>query len=60
MNGAMKSIREMYHVPAKRGGRVIFDGRPGVITGTIHAHLRVRLDDGQRVILHPTWRVEYL
>lgn len=57
---SMSYIRNHYKVPAKRGLRVRFQGRSGVITGTVDAHLRVRMDDGERVTLHPTWQVEYL
>lgn len=56
---SMEWIRRNYGVPAKRGGRVRFSGVAGTITSASH-HLRVRLDDGRRVLLHPTWRVEYL
>jgi hypothetical protein len=58
-------IREKYRVPAKRMGRIRYDGKLGTITGTAHgAHLLVRPDErkykGYRWILHPTWKVEYL
>lgn len=56
---SMEWIRRNYGVPAKRGGRVRFFGMLGTITSASH-HLRVHLDDGRRVLLHPTWRVEYL
>ena len=58
----MRRIRERYGVPCKRGGRVIFNGRPGTITQSVrgHAWLWVRLDTGARVVCHPTWRMEYL
>lgn len=60
----MQSIRDRYRVPAKRGGRVIVDGRPATITGASRTaeHLMVRLDDAPRrtQTIHPTWRVEYL
>ncbi len=55
----MSYIRNHYKVPAKRGMRIRFQGREGVITGSA-AYLRVRMDDGERVHLHPTWQVEYL
>jgi hypothetical protein len=58
----MRRIREFYGVPCKRGGRVNFDGKPGRITQAVQGHhwLYVLLDSGQRVICHPTWRMEYL
>lgn len=54
-------VRSYYKVPAKRGGRVIADGKPGVITGFSDQYIRVRLD-GERVSRnwHPTWRMEYV
>ena len=55
----MAWVREHYGVPARRGGRIRFDGVCGTILSATH-HLRVRLDDGRRVMLHPTWHVEYL
>lgn len=55
----MEYVRRWYGVPARRGGRVRFDGALGTILSADH-RLRVRLDTGERVILHPTWRVEYL
>jgi len=57
----MEYIRKFYDVPAKRGGRVVFDGRGGTIVSARNAHLRIRPDDGGRILLcHPTWRMEYL
>jgi len=56
-------VRDYYGVPAKRGQRVIVDGRPGVITsvGGSYAYINVRLDgDKHPTPCHPTWRVEYL
>lgn len=50
-------IRGWYHVPARRGGRVTWRGRPGKIVSSRGPHIRVRLDDrphGACVILHPT------
>jgi len=58
-------IRDQYRVPAKRGGRVLFDwpaGNPrgGTIVGASGPHLRVRLDgDRHTSRLHPTWNVIY-
>lgn len=54
-------VRRYYRVPAKRGGRVVVDGKPGVITSFRGASLMVRLDGDKRPVpCHPTWRVEYL
>ena len=55
----MEWVRRNYGVPAKRGGRILFNGVGGRILSATH-HLRVRLDTGERVHLHPTWKVEYL
>jgi hypothetical protein len=55
-------IRNYYGVPAKRGGRVEFQGKQGVITGAgPGAHLRIRLD-GEKIVrcYHPTWELKYL
>lgn len=53
-------VRNYYKVPAKRGMRVVADGKPGKIVGFDGAHLRIRLD-GEKHIgnWHPTWRIEY-
>ena len=57
----MDYIRRYYGVPAKRFGRVKFQGKPGTITGSDGAYLRVRLDGQKRVgKYHPTWEIEYL
>lgn len=54
-------VRTFYAVPAKRGGRVLFNGQPGTITGFTGPYLRVRLDGHSRPVpIHPTWRVQYL
>lgn len=61
----MQYIRDTYKVPAKRGGRVIYQGNgkdaKGVITGSDGARLRIRLDgDKHSCIFHPTWKIQYL
>ena len=58
-------IRNHYKVPAKRGQRVLLDFPEGPFEGSITsargAYLRVRVDGTRRLmIVHPTWRVEYL
>jgi hypothetical protein len=60
--GSADYIRRYYQVPAKRGARVNFCGRPGTIVGFVDASLRVRLDDepGRVLPCHPTWRIDYL
>lgn len=58
----IKYIRDTYKVPAKRGMRIIFEGkRRGVITGAKGCYLRIRLDGGKHSgNYHPTWEIEYL
>ncbi|MFI5614674.1 hypothetical protein [Amycolatopsis sp. NPDC051903] len=54
-------VRRYYGVPARRGARVEFDGRPGVITSCPGAHVRVRLEgETHSALAHPTWRMTYL
>jgi hypothetical protein len=54
-------VRNRYGVPAARGRRISFDGRPGQITSSRGKYIAVRLDDapGRTLLLHPTWRVLY-
>lgn len=50
-------IRSQYEVPARRGQRVEWRGRPGTIVSSRNAYIRVRLDErphGACVVLHPT------
>jgi hypothetical protein len=52
-----------YNVPAKRGGRIVFDGKPGRITAVSAGHLVVHLDGEparRRHYTHPCWRMDYL
>lgn len=54
-------VRAYYGVPAKRGARVLYAGRPGVITRGAGAHIRIRLDGEKHSRpYHPTWRIDYL
>lgn len=54
-------IRSYYGVPAKRNGKIVFDGAPCVIVGTQNQYLRVRrVNNGKVITIHPTWRVEYV
>jgi len=61
---SMEYIRNYYKVPAKRGGKIIFDypdPRIGVITSAQGHYIRVRFPEHKHsLILHPTWKVEYL
>lgn len=60
---SMEYIRKTYHVPARRGARVRFQGRRvGRILSARGHHLRV-LWDGlprRKAFIHPTWAIEYL
>jgi hypothetical protein len=63
----MQRIRDIYRVPAKRGGRVCYRnyGHPieGTITGSDQTRMwiRVRLDGfAMPMLFHPTWELEYL
>jgi hypothetical protein len=55
-------IRRTYRVPAYMGGRVVADGRPGVIAGFEQGRLVLNLDDeGLRLSFwHPRWRMDYV
>lgn len=55
-------IRDTYGVPAHRGARVWFQGRPHVITGATRDGMRLRArpaSGGTPVLLHPTWEMVY-
>lgn len=61
MTTAREYVRRYYGVPAKRGMRVIADGKPGVITSFRDARINVRLDGEKRPApWHPTWHMVYL
>lgn len=54
-------IRDRYGVPALVGGKVVFDGKPGVIVSLHGGSIHVRLDVTKQVVpVHPMWRMEYL
>lgn len=51
---SMQYVRRHYNVPAARGRKVTYDGKPGHITSADH-RLRVRFDgDRFSSIIHPT------
>ena len=65
MGGNMERTRKWYGVPAKRGGRIAYTGDGvrvlGTIKGARDCRLIVLLDGIKNtVILHPTWKIEYL
>lgn len=54
-------VRSRYGVPAKRGMRVIANGKPGRITSSAGNYIRIRLDGEKKSdYWHPTWNMEYL
>lgn len=54
-------VRRCYRVPAKRGMRVVADGKPGTIVSFPGQYIGVRLDGETRVgRWHPTWHIDYL
>jgi hypothetical protein len=60
---SMKSIRDRYGVPAYRGARIEYEGRPGIITASSGQHLRLCLDDSHGASTgpyHPLWHIDYL
>jgi hypothetical protein len=47
-------------VPAKRGGRVrIWTGEEGTIIWTYQSNLKIRLDDGTPMVIHPAFGLLY-
>lgn len=58
----MAEIRASRNVPARRGMRVVVDGKPGRITSAKGGYIFVRFEAQPRWSLpcHPTWRVEYI
>lgn len=57
----MKYIRDQYGVPAKKGRRVKFKGKPGIIVGSHGPYLRIKLDEEKKsAVYHPTWEMEYV
>lgn len=53
-------IQRSYCVPAERGRRVIYSGKPGVIIGERGHYIEVVLDgDNHEGIYHPTDKMEY-
>lgn len=67
---SLEYIRKTYSVPAYRGQRVCYTGSNkfgiyGTITSSKGPYIRILVDDRVegyrgRLILHPTWKVEYL
>lgn len=54
-------VREMYGVPADVGRRIRYCGQDASIVGGDGGYLVAAIDgEDSAVLLHPTWRVEYL
>lgn len=55
-------IRRAYGVPARKGAKVKYKGRRGVVTGESNGYLKIRFDGEKRAhgVFHPTWEIEYL
>ncbi len=52
-------IRKTYKVPAKRGGKIKYEGKDGVIVGSRLGYLRIKIN-GKIGSYHPTYNLEYL
>lgn len=53
-------IRDTYGVPARKGIRVEFQGKGGVITGAKNGKVEIRLDgEKHKGLYHPTWELTY-
>lgn len=60
---ALEYVREAYRVPAEIGGRVVVNGRPGVIVKDCGHYIGVHFSGDRPNHIsrcHPLWRVEYL
>ncbi|QLB43568.1 hypothetical protein [Mannheimia pernigra] len=57
----MKYIKEAYGLPfLKRGIKILFGERYGEVIRAKGAYLKVKFDDGEKCVLHPTWNIAYL
>lgn len=59
---SLTSIRDRYGVPAKRGMKVKFEGRPATITSGRghHFYLRFEGEHCPQGPFHPLWEIDYL
>ncbi|WP_199911600.1 hypothetical protein [Dongshaea marina] len=55
----MKTVRDRYGVPAYRGAKVLYEGKPGVIRSA-RQYLRISLDEAERVVFRVHPRDEFL
>ena len=59
----LRQLREYYGVPLRRGARVKYQGRLGVVLSASGCHIRIRFDGQKRrhpAPFHPTFQIEYL
>lgn len=57
----MAYIRSKYNVPARKGMRIKFQDKFGMIMGAYGAYLRILLDGHKHSMLyHPMYEIEYL
>jgi hypothetical protein len=58
---SLKYIKDYYQVPANKGQKILYEGEIGEIVGASGPHLKVKfLDHKNPLILHPTWKIQYL
>ncbi len=57
----LQLIRDTYGVPARRGARITFRGKPAtVIEGTHHLEMRIRVDgEPHGRLVNPRVKIEY-
>jgi len=60
MADSLEYVRNYYKVPAKKGGRVVAYGKPGVITGGQGQYVLIKLDTLKHANpYHPTDGIVY-
>ena len=58
---SLEYIRKYYGVPAKRGMKIKYFNKSGVIVGSLGAYLKIRLDgECNTKPYHPTYELEYV
>jgi len=58
---SIEYIRKQYNVPAKRGGRITYQGQPATIVGSRNTYLVIKIDGEDKTkTIHPTWEVVYM
>ncbi|MEG9490730.1 hypothetical protein [Mannheimia indoligenes] len=57
----MNYIKEAYGLPfLKRGIKILFGEQHGEVIRAKGAYLKVKFEDGETGVLHPTWNIAYL